>query len=145
MRLEREKGREKLRTYHFQLAFGDPADAVGPEVGVPRLDAAQAAEVLVALLLPLGDQVLVGVSLLDAVLIELCKEQALLAQVAPRKCLKTARGISSSAHELLEPHRGELSLRPPSLHHPSLGAPPGRHLTRGRHLSFSPLLMAFLL
>lgn len=146
MRLEREKGREKLRTYHFQLAFGDPADAVGPEVGVPCLDAAQAAEVLVALLLPLGDQVLVGVSLLDAVLIELCQKADVISTSSSQEVfLKTARGISSSAHELLELRRDQLSLRPPSLHHPSLGAPPGRHLTRGRHLSFSPLLMAFLL
>ena len=59
--------------YHFQFAFGDPADAVGSEVGVPRLDAAQAAEVLVALFLPLCDQVFVSVALLDAVLVELCR------------------------------------------------------------------------
>lgn len=56
---------------HFQLAFGDSADAVGPKVGVPSLDAAQAAEVLIALLLPLGNQVFVSIALLDAVLIEL--------------------------------------------------------------------------
>lgn len=56
---------------HFQLAFGDPADAVGAKVGVPSLDAAQAAEVLIALLLPLGNQVFVSIALLDAVLIEL--------------------------------------------------------------------------
>lgn len=77
VRLERlqTKGQGQAENpYHFQLAFGDPTDAVGPEVGVPRLDAAQAAEVLVALLLPLGDQVLVGVSFLDAVLVELCKK-----------------------------------------------------------------------
>lgn len=63
--------RNKLATHHFQLAFGDPADAVGPKVGVPSLDAAQAAEVLIALLLPLCNQVFVSVALLDAVLIEL--------------------------------------------------------------------------
>ena len=44
----------------LQLVLGHPADAVGGEVGVPRLDAAQAAQVLVALLLPLGYQVGVG-------------------------------------------------------------------------------------
>ena len=61
----------KSQTYHFQLALGDSADAVGSKVGVSGLDAAQAAQVLVALLLPLGDQVLVCVALLDAVLIQL--------------------------------------------------------------------------
>ena len=43
----------------LQLALGHAADAVGGEVGVPGLDAAQAAQVLVALLLPLGYQVAV--------------------------------------------------------------------------------------
>lgn len=56
---------------HFQLAFGDPADAVGSEVGVPGLDAAQAAEVLITLFLPLCNQVFVSIPFLDAVLIEL--------------------------------------------------------------------------
>lgn len=56
---------------HFQLAFGDPADAVGSEVGVPRLDTPQAAEVLVTLFLPLRNQVFVSVSFLDAVFVEL--------------------------------------------------------------------------
>lgn len=42
-------------SYHFQLAFGYPTDAVGPKVGVSGLDAAQAAEVFVALFLPLGN------------------------------------------------------------------------------------------
>ena len=44
----------------LQLVLGHPADAVGGEVGVPGLDTPQAAEVLVALLLPLGDQGRVG-------------------------------------------------------------------------------------
>lgn len=56
---------------HFQLAFGDSADAVGSKVGVPCLDTPEAAEVLIALFLPLCNQVFVSVSLLDAVLIEL--------------------------------------------------------------------------
>lgn len=41
----------------FQLRFRHPANAVRSEVRVPRLDAAQATEVLVAGLLPLGYQV----------------------------------------------------------------------------------------
>ena len=57
----------------LQLVLGHAADAVGGEVGVSGLDAAEAAEVLVALLLPLGDQVAVGDLLLDAVVVELCK------------------------------------------------------------------------
>ena len=44
----------------LQLVLGHPADAIGGEVGVPGLNAPQAAEVLVALLLPLGDQGRVG-------------------------------------------------------------------------------------
>jgi len=56
---------------HFQLALWDSADAVGSEVGVSCLDAAQAAQVLISLLLPLGDQVLVCVPLLYAVVIQL--------------------------------------------------------------------------
>lgn len=56
---------------HFQLAFGDPADAVGSKVGVPCLDTPQAAEVLVTLFFPLCNQVFVSISFLDAVLIQL--------------------------------------------------------------------------
>lgn len=65
--------KKRINSYHFQFAFGDPADAVGSEVGVARLDAAQAAEVLVTLFLPLCNQVFVSVSFLDAVLVELCR------------------------------------------------------------------------
>lgn len=55
----------------LQLGLGHAADAVGGEVGVPRLDAAQAAQVLVPLLLPLGDQVAISIFFLQAVLVEL--------------------------------------------------------------------------
>lgn len=61
-------------TYNFQLAFGDSADAVGSKVGVTGLDATQATQVLVALLLPLGNQVLVCIALLYTVFIQLCQE-----------------------------------------------------------------------
>ena len=57
----------------LELGLGHAADAVGGEVGVARLDAAEAAEVLVALLLPLGDQVLVRDLVLHAVVVQLCK------------------------------------------------------------------------
>lgn len=68
------QGKEQAENpYHFQLAFGDPADAVCSEVGVPCLDTPQAAEVLVTLFLPLCNQVFVSVSFLDAVLVELCR------------------------------------------------------------------------
>lgn len=56
---------------HFQLAFGNAADAVGSEVGVSSLNAAQAAQVLVALLFPLGDEVLVGVAFFNTILVQL--------------------------------------------------------------------------
>ena len=55
----------------LQLALGHAADAVGGEVGVAGLDAPEAAQVLVSLLLPLGDQVAVSDLLLDAVLVQL--------------------------------------------------------------------------
>lgn len=57
------------QTYNFQLALGDSADAVGSKVGVSCLDATQAAQVLIALLLPLGNEVLVCVAFLYTVLI----------------------------------------------------------------------------
>ena len=55
----------------LQLALGHAADAVGREVCVAGLDAPEAAQVLVALLLPLGDQVAVSNLLLDTVLVQL--------------------------------------------------------------------------
>lgn len=60
-----------IETYYFQLALGDSADTVGSEVGVSCLYAAQAAQVLIALLLPLGDEVLVCIAFLYTVLIQL--------------------------------------------------------------------------
>lgn len=56
-------------TYNFQLALGDSANAVGSEVGVTCLDATQATQVLIALLLPLGNQVLVCIAFLYTVFI----------------------------------------------------------------------------
>lgn len=56
---------------NFQFALGDSADAVGSKVGVSCLDTAQTAQVLVALFLPLGNQVLVCIALLYAVVIQL--------------------------------------------------------------------------
>ncbi len=54
----------------FQLGLGNAANAVGGEVGISCLDAAQTAQVLVALLLPLGDQVAVGDLLLEAIVVQ---------------------------------------------------------------------------
>lgn len=65
---------EFCQTYDFQLALRDSANAVGSKVGVSCLDATQAAQVLVALLLPLGNQVLVCIALLYTVLIQLCQD-----------------------------------------------------------------------
>lgn len=61
------------RTHLLQLLLGDPADAVSGEVGVTRLNTAQTAEVLIALLLPLGDQVGVGDLLTQHVVVQLCQ------------------------------------------------------------------------
>lgn len=55
---------------HFQLALGNPANAVGAKVGVSSLNAAQAAQILIALLLPLCNQVFVCIAFFNAVFIE---------------------------------------------------------------------------
>lgn len=79
------EGQEQAEnSYHFQLAFGHSTDAVGSEVGVPRLDAPQAAKVLITLFLPLCNQVFVSIPFLDAVFIKLCR-----------------RANTSSSHEML--------------------------------------------
>lgn len=55
----------------FKLALGDSADAVRSKVCVSGLNTAQAAEVLIALLLPLCYEVFICISLLYTVLIQL--------------------------------------------------------------------------
>ena len=55
----------------LQLALGHAADAVGGEVGISGLDAPETAQILIALLLPLGDQVPVRDLLFDAEIIQL--------------------------------------------------------------------------
>lgn len=55
----------------LKLRLGYTTDAVGSKVGIPGLDATQAAKILIALLFPLGHQVAVGQALTDAVLEEL--------------------------------------------------------------------------
>lgn len=62
------------QTYNFQLCFGDSANAVGSKIGVSGLDATQATEIFVALFFPLGNQVLVCIAFLYAVIIQLCQE-----------------------------------------------------------------------
>lgn len=61
--------------YHFQLAFGDPADAVCPKIGVPSLNAPQAAQVLVPLLFPFCNQVFICIAFFNTVLIQFCKDR----------------------------------------------------------------------
>lgn len=61
-----------IQTYNFQLCLGDSADAVGSKVGVSGLDATQATQILIALLFPLGNQVLVCIPFLYTVIIQLC-------------------------------------------------------------------------
>lgn len=72
--IEKDNSRKKFwYTHNFQLALGDSADAVGPKVGVTGLDATQATQVLIALLLPLCNQVLVCIAFFYTVIIQLCK------------------------------------------------------------------------
>lgn len=65
----------------LQLVPGHAADAGGLEVGLLGLDAAQAAEVLVALLLPLGDQVGVGLAVLEAPVVQRLGDLVVVVQV----------------------------------------------------------------
>ena len=60
--------------YHFQLAFGDPADAVCPKIGVSSLNAPQAAQVLIPLLFPFCNQVFICIAFFNTVLIQFCKK-----------------------------------------------------------------------
>ena len=64
----------------LELGLGHAAHAVGAEVGVARLNAAQTAQVLVALLLPLGDQVGVGDLLAQTVVVELAADRLALVE-----------------------------------------------------------------
>lgn len=57
--------------YLFQFGLGYSADAVGAKVSVPCLDTAQTAQVLIALLLPFSNQILIGIALLDAEVVQL--------------------------------------------------------------------------
>lgn len=54
----------------FQLSLGHSADAVGAEVSVAGLYAAEAAEALIAGFLPFSNQVGISYSLLQAVVVE---------------------------------------------------------------------------
>ena len=54
----------------LQLGLGHSTETHGPEVVRLRLDAQDAAELFVAIFLPLGDQVLVGVLLLEQIVVQ---------------------------------------------------------------------------
>ena len=54
----------------FQLALGHAANAVGTKVRLTHLNATQTTQVLVALLLPLRDEIPIGVSFSQAELVE---------------------------------------------------------------------------
>jgi hypothetical protein len=62
----------------LHLLLGHAADARGPEVGFLGLDAPGAAQLLVALLLPLGDQHGVCVAVLQQVVVQLLADGLLL-------------------------------------------------------------------
>lgn len=62
----------------FQLSSRHSADTRAVEVCLFRLDAAQAAELLVALLLPLGNEHRIGISILQQPLVQLLADGLLL-------------------------------------------------------------------
>lgn len=57
----------------LQLGFGDSADTICGEVRVSRLDATQAAQILIARFLPFGDEVGIGYSFFQAILVQLSR------------------------------------------------------------------------
>lgn len=57
----------------LQLCFGDSADTICAEIRVSRLDAAQAAQILIARFLPFGDKVGIGYSFFQAILVQLSR------------------------------------------------------------------------
>ena len=59
----------------FQFRFWHTTNAVGAEIGVPGLDAPQTAQILVALLLPLGDQICVGDLLVGAIIVKFLRDR----------------------------------------------------------------------
>lgn len=58
----------------LQLRFGHTTDAVGAEVRVTRLNAPQAAEILISRFLPLCNQISVSNFLLQTILVELARD-----------------------------------------------------------------------
>src|SRR4051794_35016311 len=73
-RIEEECKRETaIITYLFQFTFGNTTDAVSTKVSVSRLNATKAAQVLVALLLPFGNQIGICNPFLQAIVVQFCK------------------------------------------------------------------------
>lgn len=62
----------------FHLIAGNSTDTRGPEIGLFCLDATGAAKLLIALLLPLGNQHGICVSVLEEVVVELPADGLLL-------------------------------------------------------------------
>lgn len=58
----------------LQFSFRHPANAIRAEICVPRLDATQAAQILVARFLPLGYQISVGNFLSHTVIVQLATD-----------------------------------------------------------------------
>lgn len=58
----------------LQLCLGNSANAVRAEIGVSRLDATQAAQVLVAGFLPLGDEIGISDAFFQAILVQLSRD-----------------------------------------------------------------------
>lgn len=56
----------------FQFGLGNSTNTVGGKVGVSGLDATEAAQVFIALLLPLGNKVTIGDLVLQAIVVQFC-------------------------------------------------------------------------
>lgn len=55
----------------FQLCLRDTTHTIRSEIGVTRLNAPQAAQILISGLFPLGDEISIGYLLVDAIVVEL--------------------------------------------------------------------------
>ena len=55
----------------LELSLGHTAHTIRSEIGVTRLNAPQAAQILISGLFPLGDEISIGYLLVDAIVVEL--------------------------------------------------------------------------
>jgi hypothetical protein len=98
----RLKHETKSRTYLLEFPFRNSAYTVGAKICVSCLDASQATEVLVALLLPLGNQILVSYVLSQTVFIQFCNDT--LTDISYWHRSLSSQQSLQSAHDMNQNH-----------------------------------------